>query len=254
MGASPGAVSALSRYIGEDLKAKKVSILYFDVPAATLAINTFAKPILEKLGTTDINLVAESATAADYTSAVTKAGQGDPDAILVLFAGQACSKIMEATASLGIDSSKMVYVQTCGSDSQLKAGGGGAANATFNSPYLTVDSDDAEVKVYKDAMEEYASDAPLGPGSQTGFNTVMNVYNQLKTLDPNAITPAALTQALKAAKDAPSFMAHPYTCDGQQVPGLTAVCNANERIVKYENGNFSDVTGDWVDGVSLLTP
>lgn len=47
-------------------------------------------------------------------------------------------------------------------------------------------------------------------------------------------------------------MSHPYTCDGQQVPLLTSVCNANVRILQQRGGNLGDVVGGWVNGADLI--
>jgi branched-chain amino acid transport system substrate-binding protein len=47
-------------------------------------------------------------------------------------------------------------------------------------------------------------------------------------------------------------MTHAYTCDGKQVPIMTAVCNPWVRILRYGDGRFDDVVGDWVDGSALV--
>lgn len=252
IGATPGTISALSRFVAEELKAKKVSFLYLDVPAAQVAIEGFAKPVLTKLGVTDVTGVAESPTAADFTPALTKASQGDAEAIIVLFGGESCAKVMQASAILGIDTKRMIYPLTCSSKQQLDAGGAGAQGVVFDSPYLTTDADDPDVKLFLSKMKEYAPDTLVGSSSQSGFASMMNLYAQLKKLDPANITPASVMAAFRATKDEHNFMAYPYTCDGKQAPGVPAICNAHERILKYENGEYTDIHGDWVEGVSLL--
>lgn len=254
IGASPAALSALSTFIAQDLQAKKVGIPYSDIPVGKVAAETFGRTVLNNLGVTDITLVPESPAAADYTAALTKANEGDPDAMLVLFAGTGCSRIMQATQALGIPSEKMVYTQVCSAPDQLQTGGAGAENAYFNSPFLQADSDDPNVRAYLAAMEDYAPDtAPDQANAQMGFNSVMNLYNIVKKIQGD-ITPQAIIDALKATNNEPGFMSHPYTCNGQQIPNLPAVCNANERILQYKGGKFEDVKGDWVLGVANLAP
>ena len=61
-----------------------------------------------------------------------------------------------------------------------------------------------------------------------------------------------MSAALAAARDHPGFMTHAYTCDGKQVPLMKAVCNPYVRILRYQDGRFDDVVGDWVDGADLV--
>jgi hypothetical protein len=77
----------------------------------------------------------------------------------------------------------------------------------------------------------------------------MDLYDLLKD---GTDTPAGVTAKLQASRDHPGFMAHPYTCDRQQVPLLGAVCNAHVRMLQYRGGRFDDVVGDWVNGAALV--
>lgn len=251
IGGTSGAIPALSRYIGETLKAKSVSILGIDIPAARLSIDNFAKPVLTATGVNQIIDVFESPTAADWTPSLTKANETNPDAILVLSSGATCAKIMQSAIALSIDPKKMVYPQNCLGTDTLDAGGAGAEGISANSPFLAPQSDDVEVKIFRDAMEKHASGSNIGPDTQMGFSQIMDLYAIMKKI-PGEITPNAIMTALQATSDEPNFMAHPYTCNGSQVPGLPAICNANERILKVESGQLVDVTNSWVEGVSKL--
>ena len=55
-----------------------------------------------------------------------------------------------------------------------------------------------------------------------------------------------MTTALRAKRDAPSFMGHPYTCDGKQFPGLPAACSPQQVIVQMKDGALDQV-GGWID-------
>jgi len=80
----------------------------------------------------------------------------------------------------------------------------------------------------------------------------MNLHRQMSAIDGD-VTPASLTEKLKRARDEPSFMAHPYTCDGQQVTILPAICNTSVRLLQYKGGGrFDDLVGNWVSGASLV--
>lgn len=252
IGGITSAIPGVARYAGETLKAKKVAVLGIDIPAARLAVDSFSKPVLAQLGVTDVSAVYESPTAADWTPALTKANEGNPDAIIILVGAPSCQKVMQGSTQLGIDPKKFIYVQSCVAPAVLEEGGPGGSGVNGQSPFLAPQSDDPQVEEWREALEEFRPDANAGPDTQVGFNSMMNLYAVMKGL-PGEITAAAITDALKSAKEVPSFMAHPYTCDGQQVPGgLTAICNANERILTITDGEYNDVFNAWVNGAALL--
>jgi branched-chain amino acid transport system substrate-binding protein len=62
-----------------------------------------------------------------------------------------------------------------------------------------------------------------------------------------------VTERLKSTQDEPSFMAHPYTCNGDQIRLLPSICNAWVRLLVFKgDGGFEDVIGDWVSGAHLV--
>jgi branched-chain amino acid transport system substrate-binding protein len=119
-------------------------------------------------------------------------------------------------------------------------------------PY--VETGNAEVRTYLDKLRRYGpSDASPSVLSQAGFALVMDLHRLLSSLDPGGITPVALTDKLRAARDEPSFMGHPYTCDGQAVTILPAICSTWVRLLQYKGAaTFDDVGGDWVNGADLV--
>lgn len=249
-GGSVGAFPAQAVYIAKELKAEKVGIIYTANPAGEAAATKFGKDILNKLGVQDVTLVGAAADAADFTGPVAQVTKGNPDAVMVLFAAQGCSRIMAAKQSIGV-TAKMFYPGSCADESVIKGGGAGAAGAYFNSEPLLFTSDEPEVKTWRDQMTRYSPKTTLSAYSQAGFQTVMNIQATLKKIS-GEITPEAVVQTLASAKDEPNFMAHPYTCDRQQVQGAPAVCNATNRIIQYDGGKFVDVLGEWVDGTEYL--
>ena len=88
--------------------------------------------------------------------------------------------------------------------------------------------------------------------AQAGFSTVMNVQAALdgvKTLDEKSIL-----AAFKDGRSHPNFLAHDYTCDGKQLAGNTAICNAYQKIKQVKGGKVTTVTSDWVTGADLYSP
>lgn len=251
IGAAAGAVTGIAAYAGQELQAKSVSILGPDIPQLTAAVDGFMKPVLAKTGVTDVNVVTEAATAPDMTPAVTRMNSGDPDAVIILFGGPSCTKAMQAVAQVNIPREKVIYGQECTNKDAIEAGGGGGEGAIFQTAFLSPDADTPNAKIFRDSMEKY-SDAAPGVSTATGFDSIMNLYEILKTLDPNNITRETLIAALKATNNQPAFLSHGYTCNGQQFPGLPALCDTNVRFQKYTAGEFVETTDQWVNGAALL--
>jgi branched-chain amino acid transport system substrate-binding protein len=87
------------------------------------------------------------------------------------------------------------------------------------------------------------------PVSEASFSAVLNVA---RLMDPGALAPAvALKAKLAASHDQPGALAHPYTCDGKQLPLLQSVCNSNVRLLQYRSGAFTDILGVWITGAKL---
>lgn len=239
-------------YITDTLQARKVAILHVDLPGVLDAAVSAARLILRAKGVRDVTVVSEKADAADFAPAVNAAAAGKPDATIVVFPAQGCSRVMQARQALGLGGATF-YPSACASAGVVDAAGGGGEGAYFASGYLPSSSADTDVALYRAKLKQYAAKAAT-PSllSQTGFSVVVDVHALLTEAGGGTVTSAGLTAALKATRDHPSFMSHPYSCDGKQVPLATAVCNPNVRILQYRGGRFEDVVGDWVSGVGLV--
>ncbi len=256
VGGSADAFPDQDAYIGRVLKAKKVSIIYTSNPAGTAAATTFGQNLLIKAGVpaSGIKLVGAPADATDFTPAVTAAAADNPDVIMVLFAALGCSRIMQAKESLGV-TAKMFYPGSCLDKSVVQAGGAGANNAYFNSemvPYNALGN--GQVRLYRSVMTaKYGKSAVISAYSQLGFQSVMNLAAVMgKMGNPARLTGPKILKKFKTLKNEPSFMAHSYTCNPVPLSMFPSVCNYQNRIVRYSNGNVIDVYHNWISGSSLL--
>jgi branched-chain amino acid transport system substrate-binding protein len=68
------------------------------------------------------------------------------------------------------------------------------------------------------------------------------------------LTEKNILAAFKDGQAHANFMAHPYTCDGRQLAGNTAICNTYQKIKQIKSGKITTVTQDWVTGASLYKP
>jgi branched-chain amino acid transport system substrate-binding protein len=243
-GGTWGAAVAFSWYAAEELDAKKVSIVYGDFGSITDSAED-AKQVLEARGV-EAQLVPYPIMATDISSALNAAATTKPDALLVLAADSGCKAGFDGVASLGIEAATF-YVGACAAPSITnEAGPEKTDGAIFNvEGPVGQKPPNADFVLYTAVIEKYGDGLdPVGAGT-VSFRSLMNLYVVLNELDGD-ITPEAITAALKAKVDAPSFSGHPYTCDGKQYPGLPAMCSPQQILAQMEDGTLSQL-GDWID-------
>ena len=89
------------------------------------------------------------------------------------------------------------------------------------------------------------NDRPGGAGP-VSCRSFMRLCRVRASLDADALPPAATPASLQAQDEAPSFMGHPSTCDGEQLAGLPALCSPQQILAELKNGELVQV-GDWID-------
>jgi branched-chain amino acid transport system substrate-binding protein len=247
-GGSAAELLGIVDYLTSTKKAHSVHALYVDLPGLlSIAIDS-SKKILKAKGVTDVSLVAEKDDAPDFAPALSQAAAGKPDAIVVVFQAQACARIVQAAAALNIKT-PMYLIGSCASPAVAKAAGGHTSNLVFASGYLQPAADTQDP-----AAAQFAKRVPAQQqtsGSEGSFSAVLVAREMLAALpDP---TPAALTTALKATNNHPNVLAHPFTCNGKEVPLLPSICNSAVRLETWNGNGFTDLTGDWINGGSLVS-
>lgn len=247
---------AQSVFMADELKAKKVSILYADVPQGLDAAKNFGDAVLKSRGVQDVKLVPAKIDTTDFTASLSAASSGDPDAIMVIFVSQQCSRIMRAAQSLGVKVPTF-YPGACNDSKMLGEIGDAAEGLYFNAPFVPwADEQNDEVRTYREKYEQYGSGTPnYSTFSQNAFSNVLNIRDLIEEVGYEGLTPKAIEKALLATKDQKSFMSHPYTCDRKLIPAFPAICNANERIVKIVDGKPQDaVTANdgWIDAAPVV--
>ncbi len=243
-GGTWGAAVAFSWYAAEELNAKKVSIVYGEFGSITHSAEE-AQKVLERRDV-EAQLVPYPIMATDISSALNAAAATKPDALLVLAADSGCKAGFDGVASLGLDATTF-YVGACAAPTITNEVGTAKTNgAIFNveGPVGTKPPD-PDFVLYTAVIDKYGDGLdPVGAGT-VSFRSLMNLYVILNQLDGD-ITPESITKALRSQVDAPSFSGHPYTCDGDQYPGLPAMCSPQQILAQMDDGTLSQL-GDWID-------
>jgi branched-chain amino acid transport system substrate-binding protein len=247
---SIGDNAAASKYAAEDLGVKKASVIYTDDTQGKATGLGVIVPALTKAGV-DVKSVPVAPSAADFTSVAAAAIQSGPDMVYVN-SPNACPGILKALKSVGF-SGKLFGIDPCTSPQALDTAGDAAEGLYFAQPFESMDSGTDDANLMLAALGKYGpKDLALDSIAQAGFSTVMNIQAAL-----DGVSDLSTKNILAAFKDGqahPNFLAHEYTCDGKQLPGNTAVCNAFQKIKQVKAGKVTTVSSDWVSGADLYTP
>jgi branched-chain amino acid transport system substrate-binding protein len=235
------------------LKATNVGVVHQSFPGLQAAAVLVARAILQKRGVTNLRIVPVADGVADLAPAVRAATVDRPEVLLAVFPAQGCGRVLDAARAVRL-TSKLFLPSSCLDPDLVSKAGTLATEVTFASSLLPyTDAGHPEVATYLDRMRRYGSaEAQPSALSQAGFALVMDLHRQLSELDRKKLTAAALTSRLRTARNQPAFMGHPFSCDGQAVTILPAICSTSVRVLRLTDGALHDVTGDWANGAGLV--
>lgn len=226
-GGAAGAAAMLA-HAGEN-GAERVVMAYGEFESFEVAARDYAAAVGESLGL-EVELVPFSLFATDYLPILTKARDVDAQAVIVLAADAACVPLMETAVDLELDATMYLF-GSCAAESILDAAGEAATGVIFNSEGPVVEGD-VEGALFQDVIDRYATE-PAGAIGTVGFRGFMNLYAMLLELGGDNISSENIMSLARSAVDRPSFWGHPYTCDGQQVPGLPALCAPQQILFTF---------------------
>jgi branched-chain amino acid transport system substrate-binding protein len=236
-------------YLIERKHVRSIHVVHEDLPGLLNAAISAAGDIFRAKKVTDVKLVAEKADAADFAPALNAAAAGNPDAIIVVFPAQACSRVLQAAQALSVKA-PMYLPGVCASPGVVSSAAATAkdvlARSYFSSGYLPVGSSGGGPD--GDAFRAGVPADQRSPVSEAAFGAVLNLATLMSA---GARDAALLATKLTQTRNQPNVLAHPYSCDGAQLPLLQSVCDSHVRLLQYRNGAFVDVLGTWVTGAKL---
>src|SRR4051794_22602905 len=245
---STGDNAAAVKYAAQDLGVKKATVIYTDDTQGKFTGLGVIVPAMKKAGI-DVKAVSVAPNRADLPSVSAFAIQGNPDMIYVN-SPNACPGLLKALKSVGY-SGKLFGIDPCSSPPALKAAGDAAEGLYFAQPFESPDSGSDDAKTFLAATQKYAPKTlALDSIAQAGFSSVVNIQQALDTVSP--LNTGTILKTFKSASDAPNFLAHEYTCNGQQIPGARSVCNAYQLMKQVKGGKVTTVNGKWISGAALV--
>jgi len=250
-GGAPGAMVAFADYAARVQGAKRVAIAYGEYQSIEAAALDYGAETLKRMGVTDVVEVPFPVTTTDFLPVLTKANEGNPDAIFLAAADSACAPAMKTAQDLGI-TAKLYLVGACAAPGIADQVGQEAVEGRIFNVEGPVSQNDREGQLYFAVLARYGDPSLEGASAATvSFRGAMNLYALLDDLGPDDISRAALLDRVRSTRNQPSFDGHDYTCDGQQVPDLPALCSPQQILVVRKGANLEPIT-DWIDVPAIL--
>jgi len=247
---SIGDNTAASAYAVKELGVKKASVIYTDDTQGKFTGLGVIAPALKKLGA-EVKTVPVAPNAADLSSVAAAAIENGPDMVYVN-SPNACPGLLKALKAVG-NTAKIFGIDPCTSPPALKTAGDAAEGLYFAQPFDSLDSGTDDANLMLAAVQKYGPpNLALDSIAQAGFGSVMNIQAALDPLKD--LNTKAILGAIKDGKAHPNFLAHEYTCDGKQLPGNAAVCNAYQKMKQVKGGKIITVDDQWVTGAEYYTP
>jgi len=226
----------------------KAFIAYGEFESFQVAAEDYAAVVAEDLGM-EVRLHPFPLFGADYTSVLNDAKAFGAEAVVINAADAACVPVMQGFQDLEFEGTLYMF-GACAADEIISNAEGSQVGVVFAGEGPP-DEDDVEGTIYDLASKEY-TDGNAEAAGTVGFRGMMNLYAVLVELGGDNITSEGITGVLRNAVDKESFWGHPYTCDGNQVPGLPSLCAPYETLFIIDETNTLSFISDWIDTPALF--
>ena len=226
-------------------KAKNVAIVYSEFGSITDSAK-YGERVLKDHGV-QVELVPFPILSTDISAPLQAAAANKPDAIVVLAADTSCKGAFDGLEAQQIKATAY-FTGACASPTIIDPLAEAETNgAIFNVEGPIVrDNPAPDPTLYNAVITQYGKGLdPVGAGT-VSFRSFMNLYSVLREVGADKLSPDTIRKALRAKRNAPSFMGHPYTCDGKQFKGLPAMCSP-QQILARMNHKQLDQVGTWID-------
>lgn len=248
-GGTWGAVLGEASYAVDVLGADSVAIVHGAFDPITDAAE-MGERYLDRVGV-EVSVVTTPVIGADMVAAMNQAARSQPDAIIALTADSGCVPTIQTAAQLEIDAVLML-TGACAAPKIIQSAGDAIEGSIFNLE-ADLDPEAPDAALYRAIAEKYGPrfDYELQGAGTVSFRSVVNLYAALRDIGAARVTRASILEFFRNAQDRPSFFGHPYTCDGEQLAGLPAICAPQQTLGRFEDGAIVQIS-DWIDVGALF--
>jgi branched-chain amino acid transport system substrate-binding protein len=245
---NPLAILAAPIKLAKDDKVSKVAMIYTDVPAAG-QLKGIAEPLYKHAG---VGLVTSAVPLGtpDITPQTQAALSAGAKEFLVIGDNSLCANSLKALKTLGF-TGKVISNMNCLTGNAVPGGYDGLVQANISTP----DPSNPDVALFHAVAATYAPGTPATDAglADAGYATVVGFARAMKDLQPDAITSAGMTAALKGMAPAtmPLLSGETFQCNRQAAPLTPAVCS-NGAVLVYFNAQGGVVRSQTFDAGPYL--
>ncbi len=254
-GGSWGMVLGFVHHITEVLHAERVAILYGDFGSVADSAE-WARTALVRQGLAPpaVKMISMPIVVEDMLTPLSAAKETDPDAIIVLVADSGCGAAYSADVDLDL-TAQLYFSAACMGAATIEIVGQENVEGNIYAVESPVGADEPDATIYRKVLDAYGKGRiDSGSAAAVGFASMMNLYTLMTEVGADALSAESMIEHLEATVDHPSFMGHPYTCDGAQLGGeLPALCAPQQILLEMKGGVGVQVT-DWIEVGDLVGP
>jgi branched-chain amino acid transport system substrate-binding protein len=258
---SPGVIRGLGMFIASYLpNAKKIAVIVAANPAAQAAFDILLKPVLTKLGLTDVTnvTVPDTATAPDVQSALQAAGADKADVVIPVVTVQGCIATFDALQSLGIKPQVVTTGLCYGTPmtQHLKDIGvsGDVPDGWYFGGYgysYFLPDQASGMQTYLTKIKQYGSkDVEFTGFAGPTFATVLTTVKFMNAIGPDSITPDAFNAQVAAFNGPMMLVAGPMSCG--TLPIFTSLCGVQMGVEQYKDQIWTPIA-DALNGKAIDT-
>lgn len=234
---------ALVQYAGEDMNAKTAVVFADENPGGQDEVNRVNAAVKAYGYDMKVTTVYLPAGTADPTPFVAKAVQAKPDVIFTHMNGAQAVSVYTAFSQQGYPTQQILNQGgAVDFDSFLNKVDPSIVEGTiygfaFENPD---DTDNPDVKLYREAMEKYAGVDGKSEFYSWGFSNVMTLADAAKEIGPDTFDATTLKDFLLNVTDFPMFLAQPLDRK-YATEAAPAMIRPQIQVLKYSHGKLETV-------------
>jgi branched-chain amino acid transport system substrate-binding protein len=210
----------LAEYAIKEMNAKKIATIFQDDAFGREGADGF-KATFDKLGIKPIVEIGTQPGDTDYSSAVLKLQQADPDVVCQYIISSAAAKLANECQKQNF-STPFVGSYVTPDPSFLKLAGQAAEGYVFGSVFPLPDSDDPGVKKYTEVMQKYEPQTVIGVLNEWGYANAETFAQVLRQAGPD-LTRSRLIAAAETLKNWSGDVAKNVSFSPTDHRGITSI-------------------------------
>lgn len=250
--ASVGDPAGAAAWGAQNLDVKKAAVIFASDTQGTASAQGIIIPTLKNAGVEEVVEVTLPPGVADVSAAVATTVAAAPDLVFIVSPPN-CPNIMSSLLQLG-NTAAVFGIDPCTSPAAIEGANGGAEGLYFASPTLSPFADTEEGAVFRAVVEKYAPELEVSSLAIVTFQGVINTWAALQDFEDADFTTESILAAFRTESGVGNFLGHPYTCDGKQFPGRSAICTKEVRMNQIKDGVPAQIEDDWIDATEFYVP